>query len=637
MGQGSSTSVFSGFNKHISGTELTVASKEIREMSDALFKFMYSKWSEKDAMDIAIHPENYVIALSTFIENNFNAIGYKTRMGKHGEIYFMKYDLLEPPYHSEAEVMSKFAKEKSEIERGNALTKRRRLRQLTKITTRRKEKVKQYEKHKKNAQIIAFYFTRIFQILGALLLVVKDINIPEYDKKTFREFKSDEPRANSEDRTFIRRRTEETSLPFKSQGNDQGKIKNLEEEVKRLRAEQYNTESLRNNDPRPVIGGGRTNGSKIMYGGGLGNFSFLDLYFEPITNEIKENFRRYNIRLGALDNNQDIFFLKDKTGDQGFFLINILSNSMDLYFPVKQGDSYIFTNSIKLKIDSNLDNNYPKYIRLINERNFALSINKTSEFCSKNCQYYISDIQNLRAQQEYPFRKKLSSLSSEGFPKQLVELTKYNLILGTHELFRPGDIQGVNDEEGDQPAEPIDTSLIPFSKDEYKKQSEIAKLLNKKKNLHQPHCIARALQLLDSVSINEELTKKDAVSRICKPLPKTPYPVTSSIINSTKNPGASITAATSLADYYPTRALGQLFGNVNPVNYEESFKVLKAFVKINATEPSRDPLNPENITEPSESKALSLAIEKLSKAFNNVLEKDKPLPKKLSEIRLPHI
>ena len=99
MGQGSSTSVFSGFNKHISGTELTVASKEISEMSDALFKFMYSKWSEKDAMDIAIHPENYVIALSTFIENNFNAIGYKTRMGKHGEIYFMKYDLLEPPYH----------------------------------------------------------------------------------------------------------------------------------------------------------------------------------------------------------------------------------------------------------------------------------------------------------------------------------------------------------------------------------------------------------------------------------------------------------------------------------------------------------------------------------------------------------
>jgi hypothetical protein len=220
----------------------------------------------------------------------------------------------------------------------------------------------------------------------------------------------------------------------------------------------------------------------------------------------------------------------------------------------------------------------------------------------------------------------------------MVELIKYDLLLGGSELFRSGDIQGINDDDADKPIESIERSLIPFTKSEYEKQSEIAKLLNKKKNLHQPHCIARALQLLDSVSINEEVTKKDAIIQICKPLLQKP--------NSTANragtnsavtgPGVTSPVATSLADYYPTRALGQLFGNVNPVNYEESLKVLTAFVKTSKTsDPSRDPLNPENIRDPSESKSLSLAIERLSRAFNNVLEKDKAPPKKFSEIKLP--
>jgi hypothetical protein len=40
---------------------------------------------------MADNPEEYVIALSDLITNQFHVLGYKTERNQIGEIYFMKY------------------------------------------------------------------------------------------------------------------------------------------------------------------------------------------------------------------------------------------------------------------------------------------------------------------------------------------------------------------------------------------------------------------------------------------------------------------------------------------------------------------------------------------------------------------
>jgi hypothetical protein len=123
--------------------------------------------------------------------------------------------------------------------------------------------------------------------------------------------------------------------------------------------------------------------------------------------------------------------------------------------------------------------------------------------------------------------------------------------------------------------------------------------LNKKE--HMPHCIARALQLLDAASINNALPKNPGVTRIC-----------SSDINGT---GKS---------YQPIRAIGQLYGklnvtkliSVNPEEFRQAEIILKAFV---GKESIGDPLTVDalktDLKQESESNDMSAAIEKLSKAF----------------------
>ena len=121
--------------------QLTAKTEDITKMANELFRFMYTQYELKEVWDIAANPEEYIIALSSMIEKQFHIIGFTTDRTTSGEIYFVKKKDLE----------------KKMSEKG--------------------------EQHKKNARIIAFFFVRVFQILGAMLLVIKDNTLDLTAKK----------------------------------------------------------------------------------------------------------------------------------------------------------------------------------------------------------------------------------------------------------------------------------------------------------------------------------------------------------------------------------------------------------------------------------------------------------------------
>ena len=94
---GASSSILGPSSKIKSGNELLAKTKEVREMSNALFTFMFSQWEDKEIWEIANNPGLYVTALSDLITSQFHVLGYTTKRNQIGEIYFAKYDKLKPP------------------------------------------------------------------------------------------------------------------------------------------------------------------------------------------------------------------------------------------------------------------------------------------------------------------------------------------------------------------------------------------------------------------------------------------------------------------------------------------------------------------------------------------------------------
>ena len=135
MGLGSSRFSLLQANKIQSKEDFKIKTTDMTNMANALFDFMYkSSRPDHEAFDIAENPDKYVIALSELIEKQFNVLGYTTTRTVQGEMYFQSYAKLDP------------AKYTGELR----------------------------EQHKKNCKVIAFFFVRIYQILGSMLLVIKD-------------------------------------------------------------------------------------------------------------------------------------------------------------------------------------------------------------------------------------------------------------------------------------------------------------------------------------------------------------------------------------------------------------------------------------------------------------------------------
>jgi hypothetical protein len=128
----------------------------------------------------------------------------------------------------------------------------------------------------------------------------------------------------------------------------------------------------------------------------------------------------------------------------------------------------------------------------------------------------------------------------------------------------------------------------------------------------QPHCIARALQLLDLKYINSLSMADTPSTNICK------FVV------------ADKKTDTTLGDYGPLKSLGQLYGKVNPLDrvkikatateFATSMKVLDAFVGSTSAPPTKSVLSVKELTDSlqnSEATDLKAALDRLKKAFNS--------------------
>jgi hypothetical protein len=105
-----------------------------------------------------------------------------------------------------------------------------------------------------------------------------------------------------------------------------------------------------------------------------------------------------------------------------------------------------------------------------------------------------------------------------------------------------------------------------------------------------PHCISRALQLLDPASINN-FSIDSGVSKICA----------SALGKDSK----------TLDTYTPTRSLAHLYGKINPTDYAKSVEILTAFVETGKSLTTKDVSNI-----PGEEDDLLAAIKRMSAAFN---------------------
>lgn len=126
---------------------------DVKRLADNLFKFMYTQWDIHEIWEIAEKSDEYIIELSDLIHHHMTVIGYETGTGGRGEIYVKRLD--------------KYKRDINELPR------------LTEV-----DKKLEREERKRNAQAVAFYFIRIFQILGAMLLVILEPPIEELADKS---------------------------------------------------------------------------------------------------------------------------------------------------------------------------------------------------------------------------------------------------------------------------------------------------------------------------------------------------------------------------------------------------------------------------------------------------------------------
>lgn len=552
--------------KTLSGEDLKRNSKEITEMSNALFQFMYTNWQPRDVWEIANDPSKYVIAVSDMITTQFHVLGYKTKSGKLGEIYFQKWDNLEPPMDKDQLSAANSRNSRNSANSKNVEKKR---------ATRRLRSDKGYAVQKENAEIIAFYFIRIFQILGSMLLVVKDINIPSYNPNTGETILTV---SNNSSRNFA----------------------------------QQSHKVVSGFRPPTFRGGARIN---FNPGSVLGPYDFLRYYLRQVSNEDLERFSGKHITLDAkkeymFDGSDTMLFEFDgkpyssltdiradnktfqKIGfgvktvggyEKRFINISVKEITFDLNGEVSRLQGY--------KAPSDRDEKtrlsaYPTRVKI----EYDVPGKKSSVVFTR-----VSQTQgNLNLGVEYQFSSDenglLDFLKTQGlnprkdFVKMLENVTMYyikqvDMSVETIQFDTKKKVENDNS-KGPKVKAPKNKSL----------EDTFKELTNKD---YQPHCVARALQLLDPASINNFATGS-AVSNVCK------YAVGNK-------------ASAKLSEYVPTRSVGQLFGKINPIDYKASIEILKAFAQKEST---GNPLSVDTVSNvATEQQALQDAIKRLSTAF----------------------
>jgi hypothetical protein len=153
----------------------------------------------------------------------------------------------------------------------------------------------------------------------------------------------------------------------------------------------------------------------------------------------------------------------------------------------------------------------------------------------------------------------------------------------------------------------IEIGKMPLKIESSATINEFFQLLKKEKG-SQPHCIARALQLLDTKSIQDTIPQGSMTS-VCK-----------FAIGDQAGP-------VNLTMYKPIKSIAQLFGKVDPVKFKESQIILEAFVGKDA---AGGPFSVDGLAvQPGEADDLKKALERLAKAFQYTQD-----PKSFADIQV---
>ena len=553
-----------------SGKELVASTKDVREMADSLFRFMYDEFGEKEVMDMAMDPEKYVIALSDLITTKFEVIGYITKNNQMGEVYFAKYTDLNPL--------------------------------VSKPDLLQSEKERLQKNQRENSMMIAFYYVRLFQILGSLLIVIKDIKfeIP-VDGQNPINLGSREAVAYS-------------GRPSLQQGT----------RLPRFQPGYY-----------PQSGGSVRNQA-------LGAYEFLRLYMDkvPDGDPIRQTLgARPNMILFKITPN--LYFEFNPTEQQispnntkQRFLLRTKSNDG---ISLQDYDSTIQTIITEAQSSKSLEdftrlediNRYIPFSVMIGIKAKAGPTKVAYPVVFERTDTYQTDIVELKRGAQYKIKDAGEKMSGSGTTvtaasaltrsdssrKQNIGEVFENFLLIYSSTFFPNiGLRLFMSTDRDSQTREVSQRKIGQLKDKLENNllNDVYQLMKQGtqpktgENIvpFQSHCISRALQLLDTKSISE-LIPTTAKTSVCK------YSI------------GDKTAAT-IGQYEPIKSLAQLYGKINPADFKKSERVLQAFVRYRATggidSIPKGPLSMSNLKgadqQKNEVSDLQSAIDRLNKAFN---------------------
>jgi hypothetical protein len=549
----------------LSGNDTLLKSEDVRKMSDALFQFMYKDWDTREVWEMANKPEDYVIALSDLITNQFHVLGYTTAKNQIGEIYFMKYSGaqgipgkgrgLAPPGHRY---------KNDEGKEHEALT--------TGI-----------DQQRATAKIIAFYFIRLFQIMGALLLVIKDVNLVE----------PEDPTKVSSGRAII---NQQVVLPRFQQGGAEisssiilGPYEFLRKYIVSFSETMYSSAGI---SKKPTADG---------YTYYRITPSLFFMYKQPTPDAVTEMGRISMLKFPSMK-----FALVVKRGP------STTTMEIPIFITLVNPDSMSEFKSPETYVDpQDRVDKYPTQVEFKlgkNTKDFNLHrVYLLKEKVGYNRAYTIDYIFRHPDDSAFASARGIDPNESKNFGK-ILELMAVNagftMTRQPITLYVPKD-EGVNagPKKLTKPGELPPNQSHPVV-------DEVYQLLKGKAT--QPHCIARALQLLDLKYINSLSMADTPSTNICK------FVV------------ADKKTDTTLADYGPLKSLGQLYGKVNPLDrvkikatateFATSMKVLDAFVGSTSAPPTKSVLSVKELTDSlqgSEATDLKAALDRLKKAFNS--------------------
>ena len=557
-------------SSQLSGNDTLLKSEDVRKMSDALFQFMYKDWDTKEVWEMANKPEEYVIALSDLITNQFHVLGYTTAKNQIGEIYFMKYSGaqgipgkgrgLAPPGHK---YLNDEGKEHEALATG-------------------------VDQQRATAKIIAFYFIRLFQIMGALLLVIKDVNLVE----------PEDPTKVSSGRAII---NQQIVLPRFQQGGAEisssvvlGPYEFLRKYITPFSESQYTSAGI---SKKPTSDGytyhrispslffmfKQPNADAVTEVGRISMMKFPDMKFALV------------VKRGASSATMEIPVIITLVNPDSMTDFKSPETYVD---PQEKADKY--PTQIEFKLGKNTKDYYTHRVYLQKDRvgydrgytiNYIFRHPDDTAFAASR---------GIDPNDPKNFGRILELMVLDaGYTMTKQPMTLYvpkedGINAGLKKLTRPGELP-------EKQSHPV--------------VDEVYQSLKSKAT--QPHCIARALQLLDLKYINSLSMADTPSTNICR-----------FVVGDKKS-------EVSLADYGPIKSLGQLYGKVNPLDrvkikatateFTTSMKVLDAFVGSVASPATRSPLSVKDLMDSqqgSEATDLKAALDRLKKAFSSKADGD---------------